>query len=402
MSENLEPLSPREAAELVTGQRFNRDEAHESSDDFPTGKRGVEASQGYEPMRMANPIETDAPIDGSRLRRDEEAQPLPIQYLHQGGSKAGQPMPDNQTVSAEQASHDLTNYRDAVAQAEQAELNAEIARAMNEVLGEQQQPETQPQPEVPQPEVNQGDDEVAKALQNPKVLAAVQQEVGRYQQAYQQAIAVNAAAAAASLVSAFPELSGIRADQIPTAISIVNKQNPQRADQMLRHIEQVRGLVEQHQKAQAAQQQNWMQEYKREFDQTAASADADFQSWAATQDGPERVKEISTHARQMLRDSGMTEADMMMHWNSNPLFRSAASQRILYQAAKYEMMQQGVREKVARPVVPTVQRPGSPADITPQADFDYRRLSEKLDRSQGREALKAAADLVVARRARRR
>jgi hypothetical protein len=413
MSENLEPLSPREAAELVTGQRLNRDEAHEReqpSDDLLAGRRGVEASQGWSEMRMADPVskETDEPIDSSQLlRRDEEAQPLPIQYLHQGGSKAGQPMPDNQTVSAEQASHDLTNYWQAVAESQEAELNAEIARAMKEVLGEQQQV-TEAPPEAAQPEVNQGDDEVAKALQNPKILAAVEQYVQQHaagaEQArlqYQSAMAQNALAAATSLFVSYPELQGVRGDQIPAAISVLQKTNPQRAEAMVRHIRDVNDLIGQHQQAQAAEYQAQQVRGRQQFDQTAKNADADWQAWADTQDGPERIKEISAHAQTMLRDAGMTEADINYHWNNNPLFRSAASQRILYQAAKYEMMQQAAREKVVR-TAPKVQRPGSPLDIAPQADFDYRRLSDKLDRSTGRDALRAAADLVVARRNRRR
>ena len=232
MSENLEPLRVRDAAELVTGQRWKDNETGKDtpSEDFLTGRAATEASQGFKPMWMADPVnkEADEPIQA--LRRDEVAEPIPVQYMEMGGPKAGQKMPDDQTVSAEQAAHDVSRFRDSVTETEQAQLNAESARAMNEVLGEQQQqvPEA---PEVPQPEVNQtgGDDEVAKMLQNPKLLAAVQQEVGRYQQHYQQVVAANAAAAAASLVASFPELQNVRADQIPAAIAVVNNQEPKRA-----------------------------------------------------------------------------------------------------------------------------------------------------------------------------
>ena len=62
----------------------------------------------------------------------------------------------------------------------------------------------------------------------------------------------------------------------------------------------------------------------------------------------------------MLRET-ITEADLAYHWNNNPLFRSAASQRILYQAAKYEMSQKGIATKAVREV-PQVQRPGSPLE----------------------------------------
>ena len=63
---------------------------------------------------------------------------------------------------------------------------------------------------------------------------------------------------------------------------------------MVRHIEQVRGLVEQHQKTQAANYAAYQQRAQQEFSRTAAVADAEWQAWADTQDGPERIKEIST------------------------------------------------------------------------------------------------------------
>src|SRR5262249_51772291 len=101
-----------------------------------------------------------------------------------------------------------------------------------------------------------------------------------------------------------------------------------------------------------------------------------------------------------MRES-MTDAQILHEWNSNYLLRSSQGQRILMDAARYRMAQRGLRQKIDR-TAPVVQRPGSPAEIAPPGDYEYAKLSEKLDRSTGREALKAAADLVTARRLRRR
>src|SRR5215813_9882983 len=96
-------------------------------------KEATEAGQGYQPMTPANPVEPagDAPIYDSGdhgvdvraaadelLRRDQairEQQGRPVdierQYYQQAGANAGKPMPDNQTVSPEQAAHDLSIAR---------------------------------------------------------------------------------------------------------------------------------------------------------------------------------------------------------------------------------------------------------------------------------------------------
>jgi hypothetical protein len=163
---------------------------------------------------------------------------------------------------------DLSRFRESIGEQIEALEAQQIAEAIDQLRAGDQQQQQVPEAPIaldqrvqPQPEVNQaaGDDEVAKALQNPKVLAAVQEQVQQYAGAAEQArvnyeagLAQNATAAAYSLIASFPELQGVRADQIPTAIQVVAKQNPQRAEQMVRHIEQVRGLVEQHQKTQAA------------------------------------------------------------------------------------------------------------------------------------------------------
>src|SRR5262249_9134404 len=141
---------------------------------------------------------------------------------------------------------------------------------------------------------------------------------------------------------------------------------------------------------------------QQSFQQAAKAADADFDGWAATQDPPERVKEVSAVARKVLRDVGGLSDEQIAHaWATDANFRSAGFQRILYMASKWQMSKDGLAQKVHRPV-PTVQRPGSPAEIAAPSDYEYRRLSDKLDNSTGSDALRAAAELVTARRARRR
>jgi hypothetical protein len=432
LSEQLEPLSPSEAAKILAGQRWNTDERappeQPASEDFPTGKRATEASFGYSEMPLANPVKQpdDAPIESSTineaLRGDQEAQvaePIPVEYLHQGGSKAGEKMDSHLTVSAQQAAHDINQFRQAFATSEQAQLDAEIQRAVDELRAgdpqPQQEQQAQPQPDAPialdqkitAQDVNQaptGDDEVAAALRNPKVLAAVQETAQYYaataeqaRQAYAAGLAQNAAAAAYSLVGSFDELAGVPPDQIGVAISVLQKSNPARAAEITAHINQVRTLVNEHQKHQAAVQQQQQAQARQQFDVAARNADAEFDAYAKSQVTDAQLDEIKHEALSYLRDLGMTEEQVRWEY-SNGSLRSYAAQRLVFDAVRYRRAMRGIEQKVARPV-PVVQRPGSPLARAPDSEIQHKQLSDRLNKTG---SVKDAAALLIARRNARR
>ena len=70
MSETLEPISPSEAARLVAESRRSHDDQPRWHHDVPAepqgpeyyGKEATERAQGYEPMRVANPVKTPIKI----------------------------------------------------------------------------------------------------------------------------------------------------------------------------------------------------------------------------------------------------------------------------------------------------------------------------------------------------
>jgi hypothetical protein len=411
--EDLEPLSPVEAAKLVVAQRAGSDLSHlaepapAASDEAPesptyTGKEGVERSQGFEPMRMARPIDKDpAPVE-QRSAPPPEQSPWPqeINYLQQAGPKAGQKMDDHLTVSAEQAAADLQNFRDQKALFETGADVLAIQQAVDELR--------KPDAPVQQPEVSQTtpEDSVAKALSDPAVLNAVQTEVQKHYAAAEQArvnyeagLAQNAAAAAYSLIASFPELQGISPAQIPTAIQVVAKQNPQRGEQMIRHIEQVRGLVEQHQKTQAANYVAQQQEARRQFDVAAKNADADFDNYVRSQVGDQQYREIQEEARSMFHDYGIPEQQLAWLWQNDSAFRSLPAQKLIMDAARWRLSQRGIKQKAARPQVPQVMRPGSPAERGNERDYELDRLNQKLNTSH---SVRDATNLLIERRKGRR
>src|SRR6516165_327937 len=139
MSEQFEPISPSEAAQILSNSRWNPDEREQpqpeaASDPQYYGKEAVERGQGYELMPSANPVKQAAAeaIDSTELlRRDEEGpvtEPTQINYL-EGGDPA-KPMAENQTVSAEQAAADLSHWRENIGQ----EIEAAEAQQIRETI----------------------------------------------------------------------------------------------------------------------------------------------------------------------------------------------------------------------------------------------------------------------------
>jgi hypothetical protein len=433
MSENLEPISLSEAARILSESRWSG-EASEQAPVSGTEPKGygidaIERGQGYEPMRPAHPIappDVD-PIDGSvaseALRQDaphEAPAPIPVTYLEQAGERAGQKMPENQTVSLRQASADVARFRETVGEQIKSAEDQELARVIDELRAGDPQPaadmpqEQQAQPDAPvaldkqfQPEqAPAAEDPVAKALQDPAVLNAVQQEVGRYAaqaeqmaQSYAAITATNAQSAYANLLASFPEVQNVRHDQLQTALQVLAQSSPEKAQAITRHIETVNRLTHEAQLAQAANQQAQQTRARQEFARAAQSADADLESHVKAQGiSDEQFGELQKEARAMLHEFGVTDQEMAWRWNNDPAFRSLPAQMMMMDAARWRMAQRGIKEKVTRPV-PTVQRPGAGSiERGSEADYRFKSMNAKIDSTQGRDQIRAAAEYVAARR----
>jgi hypothetical protein len=121
------------------------------------GQEATERGMGFAPMLPHSPVDQpdDAPIESSQDnlhglaneiagRRSQEQQiregravDVERKYYQQSGPKVGEHMPENQTVSPEQAAHDLALARKGEALTEQQELDRLLAQAIDEVRGEQ-------------------------------------------------------------------------------------------------------------------------------------------------------------------------------------------------------------------------------------------------------------------------
>lgn len=315
------------------------------------GKEAVEQHQGFREMVVIDPVKPETPDDfgsdlsevrraadelSSRREADQiarEARPNDGErdYYHQGGPNAGQRMPANETVSAEQASHDLSRMRELEALADATALEAEIAASIDRIragdtaerpqqqaidpqqewqsLSEQQRaerwaamPEEHKAALLQQAETarQQADAEVSRALQeHPALISAVEQEVQKRAayadytaQQYAEAVTHNAYVATATLVAQFPELANLNPYQIPTAIQVVAKQNPDRARAIVYHIEQVRGLVNEANRVQQQQVAQQQSQQQLQFAKWAHQHDNAFDKWALEQASPEERKAV--------------------------------------------------------------------------------------------------------------
>ena len=249
---------------------------------------------------------------------------------------------------------------------------------------------------------------MAKALQNPKVLAAVQQHVAQAEAQsnaisnyYAQAVQHNSLAATAALVSQFPELQNLTAEQIPIAIKTIAASQPERAQSMIRQIENTSRLVAESQRVQAAQAQAYQEAARQQFERAAADADANYNDYAKEHLSAEQSSEIREEALAMLKDYGLREKEIAWHWQNNNLFRSFPAQRLMADAARWRISQRALASKAVRPPAPQVMHPGTGGQRATADEYQFKSLNDKVNRTTGREQIRAAAELVAARRARR-
>jgi hypothetical protein len=397
------------------------------TEELLTGRAGNEAAQGYSPLQHAVPDEPKEPaIDpestlAKHFQRPAEPDPVHRDYFD---VQTGEPTPDNATVELSRAAKDISEVRASENLELEKQHNADLNQALDFLEQEQAaqraattpqpaqpveqqqeplQPEYQPQydPEAVQAMDPQYDPELLQALSSPKVSAVLEQVNQGVQQTaaqYQQQLANAALTATASFAAAFPELNGLQPEQLPGALALINKSNPARAQEIARQYDRVSHLVRQNQQVAMAQQQQQQAQASEQFRQFAKASDDRFD--ATNKDMPkEQMTAIKEEALVMLKEYGLSDADLAREYNSNPLFRSAAGQQIMMEAAAYRLARKAVSRHRANPV-PHVQRPA----VAESVRIDDGAVASALARlnapggADGRTGLRNAAALVAARR----
>ena len=179
------------------------------------------------------------------------------------------------------------------------------------------------------------------------------------------------AKAEAAIIKDFPALQGIGREQIPAAVSILQKQNPQeyqRLVERVQHDQMENAAVLQAQQAyaqQAAQQRQAQQaEQARQFEAWKQEQDARVPAY---QNLPEIQKEVFAIAQ----EHGISKQELAQLYENNPVMRHAAFQTMMADAgADIRLAQRAVTQAKVTPI-PKVQRPGTSGE----AAFDRSELS---------------------------
>jgi hypothetical protein len=224
----------------------------------------------------------------NRIPRAED-EPVDRGYKYLTGDRAGEAVEPEQTLTAERSARDLRMVREWEAASQQPQPADEAAaidalRAANN--GQQ------PQAEAPsefndkaradlaaEQQQSDIDPEIAQALSNPKIRAALEAEVNAAEQSraqYAQATRQAAQLSAAALLSFAPELNGINAENIPGALALIAKTNPARAMEIEAQYARTKALLSASQQAERAQQQIQAQR--------AATQQQQLRAWVAAEE----------------------------------------------------------------------------------------------------------------------
>ena len=235
------------------------------------------------------------------------------------------------------------------------------------------------------------DPELEKALRHPQVRQAIEQQLGEAEhvrQSYADAIGATMDVAKLSFFNQFPELAGLTEAQVPAALQYLSQAAPEK-------FARIRGLLTQLEQLGAAQHhEKQVQEVqaRESFKAYARSEDARFDALVAGQ-SKESLREAAAEVVAAAEEYGIDKAELMALFESEPIMRNAAFQKMMHDAAKYRLAQKAVPKAVPK-TVPHVQSPGVSRSAEPRGSEDVRSLAAKFASNP---SVKNAAALYAAK-----
>jgi hypothetical protein len=195
-------------------------------------------------------------------------------------------------------------------------------------------------------------------------------------------------------ILAIPELQGIHPSQIPTAIQIIQRQNPQRAEQIATQINRAQQVVGQFQAMQAAEQQRQVQQYQTQWAQYTKDETAKFERAMPEMADPAHAHRVGKDALQTLRNVGFSDEDISRAWKGEASISlmDHRAQILLARAAMYDRAIAGLPAARSNPI-PHVQKPSTRneayfAEAAPRMPTTFKNAKE-------------AAEFLMQRRGRR-
>jgi hypothetical protein len=405
------------------------------------GKTSIERSQNWEPMppaprELEQAAEEKTAFDAGVKRLEAldqaaEAQPMEVGYK----TTEGAPYPEKYSVEASRAAEDVSDWRRGQEDIQRALKDQALSDEIEKLRGTepQSQPQTpaepvaldrqvQPEPIPVPPGFDGADSDLVKAFrENPKLLEAMTayswQTDSRIAAAEQQAQARSAQveAAAADFVHAnaktaiagvfvrYPELQNLSQQELPLALNLLQRSNPERHAAIMHEIAGIQGLINESNRVARVQQEQAAHQYHQQFRTWSGEEDA-----KSTRAHPEMADNatasgVMQRTRSYVHQKGFSDDDIARAWNGQAhlSLRDARVQSMLYDAMRYREAVAAV--PAARANKPAkVQVPGPAGMQASPVDYDLRDLSNKLTNATGRDAARLGAQMIAARRARSR
>jgi hypothetical protein len=377
------------------------------------GIEGVEAEQGYTHVKApAAPPADDSPEavydEYKRKRGADNGQPTVRELTY---AETGEKVEDNLAITAEQAHAALTqsySFEHAAREllgieqlqkqvdADRAEVikgDAKIAKELGvEIPAEDGSPIAEPtQDEIAAAKEQGLTVETVRALKNPEIRAAVEQEFSRAETVraeYSQGLQAAHDFGQAAFMSIVPELQGLPPDQIEQGLQILAQVEPQRYQAAMETLQRVGAL----QQARAQQEQQRAYVERQQIETWAKAEDARLKTM-----GIEITNEIANEVADYAKSLGIERAALGKAMLDHPILRSAEVQAMMVAAAKYHAIQKAPA-KAAPKHVPSVQRPGVARSAGDRDASEIMSLRQKATKSGSPED---AFALYKARKARR-
>ena len=240
------------------------------------------------------------------------------------------------------------------------------------------------------------DSELAKALQHPQVAQAIEErlsETEKVRQHYVNALASAQQITQMTILSQLPELVGVPPESVQAAFADIARNDPAR-------FARVQALIANTQQMYAQQQEEHRRSTeiaRQNFSAHAKAEDGRFD--AMLKDEPKATQQaVTAEIFAAARESGLEPAEFVRLFNTEPLMRNAAFQKMMYEAGKFRLMTKAGAAAAAK-ALPQVVRPGMARSPAERNQADLRTLSAKLSNSGD---IRDAVALYSARKSGRR
>lgn len=359
------------------------------------GKEALELDAGFTPLKDDEPEADELTV--AEAAEELTAQGTPESEIKTYGAISDFLAEDNASLTVEQAAKLLSNEHNAEAEDAEKARDDALRAAVDKQRGvepEAKSTEAKPEaaPEAQPAREGELDPEIEKALSNPRVQAALSQHVAETETKRQEYVAGFDTAtqiATASMLSDFPELLHIPAEQRAAALQAMHFQEPARYAKLMTAYNNCVQAIQQQDMAhrqEAQAKQGRFQEY-------AKAEDAKF-SALITSESKETMDAIPKLIHEALIEYGADPAEFGRLGLQSEFLRSAAAQRLLVDAAKYRQITKASKAVSSR-ALPHVQRPGTTRSASERRGDDVGSLDRRLSQSGN---IKDAVALMAAKR----